>query len=235
MPVKPETRIEKYGDMTFEVDNIYGHGVENYKPWLIKKLKEVIREDDNVVDIGASVGFFTCIMKGLTKGIVYAFEPDEKSYDLIVRNFNNSPRGSQMVLNGIALGDKKEERLLPILGAHSSFGRHGAKKRLVQVDKLDNFDYRARVVKVASMGSAAAIWRGGKKFFKENGEIVFIDPHFIWMKEIGDSPEKFMKMIFKNYTVYNISDNRPEKDPEYILQHYSTYDPISVDLMLKKC
>lgn len=59
-----------------------------YEPTETKLIQSIIKPGDNVVDIGAHIGYYTLIMSKLVgpTGMVFAFEPDEGNFELLEKN-----------------------------------------------------------------------------------------------------------------------------------------------------
>lgn len=59
-----------------------------YEPKTTSLFKKVIREGDIVVDVGAHIGYYTLLASRLVgdTGKVYAFEPEPRNYDLLLKN-----------------------------------------------------------------------------------------------------------------------------------------------------
>lgn len=91
------------------------HVWEKYKTELFKK---IITQGMTVVDIGASIGYYTLIAAKLVgkTGVVYAFEPEPCNYELLIKNIE---------LNGFT-------NIVPIKKAVSN--RHGKAKLYFEKD-----------------------------------------------------------------------------------------------------
>jgi FkbM family methyltransferase len=67
-----------------------------------------IRAGDVCVDVGANVGYFTLWMARLVgeRGMVHAFEPDEKNHAKLMRNIELNGLGNRVKVNKVALSNK---------------------------------------------------------------------------------------------------------------------------------
>lgn len=88
----------------------YGEHDERYE---IKRLRKIIREGDICWDIGANIGFYSCLFASLVgkKGKVVAFEPASKSMEFLAQNVAMN-RFENVVMIQKALGEKKQEKKL---------------------------------------------------------------------------------------------------------------------------
>lgn len=61
---------------------------ESYEPEIMSVIEHFVRPGDFVIDAGASIGFFTCLLSNVvgSLGVVWAFEPDEESFGHLKRN-----------------------------------------------------------------------------------------------------------------------------------------------------
>jgi len=86
---------------------IYYRG--NYEPTETQYLRQVIREHDICVDVGANIGYYSTLMASLAhQGQIHAFEPDPTSYAMLQLNVRLN-RLSNVVLNQKALGEQSGE------------------------------------------------------------------------------------------------------------------------------
>lgn len=102
--------------------------------------KRILRPGDNVIDIGANLGFVTHISRQLvgTQGQVHAFEPQPQLVDLMRQSLARN-NYTDVIIHNIALGKKKEQQqfFIPIdhCGAASliAFADHDLKTRTISV------------------------------------------------------------------------------------------------------
>lgn len=62
--------------------------IQDHKGGHAKYLKNNIRKGDVVIDVGANIGYYTCLLSKLVgpNGHVYAFEPEPKNFSLLTKN-----------------------------------------------------------------------------------------------------------------------------------------------------
>lgn len=76
------SKMELFGFMT--TLSLYGVW-EKFETEIVKK---IIKEGDNVIDLGANIGYYTLLFSRLVgdKGKVFAFEPEPKNFSVLKRN-----------------------------------------------------------------------------------------------------------------------------------------------------
>jgi len=67
-------------------DNFLSRDIAFHKVWepeITKLVKEIIKEDQNVIDVGANIGYFTTLFSKLVgkSGKVFSFEPAPKNFE----------------------------------------------------------------------------------------------------------------------------------------------------------
>ncbi len=79
----------------------------------VAEIKEVVKQGDIVIDIGANIGYFTVLMANLVgpQGKVYAFEPDPRNFSLLQRTIKKNGFTS-VIAEQKAISNKTGEFLL---------------------------------------------------------------------------------------------------------------------------
>ncbi|HTI07079.1 MAG TPA: FkbM family methyltransferase [Puia sp.] len=81
-----------------------------YETELTKYLLNAIRPDSVFVDVGANIGYYTCMAsKKISAGQVFAFEPNEKAFRLLQRNIMLNWPDCPVKAEQVAISDKKDE------------------------------------------------------------------------------------------------------------------------------
>ena len=81
----------------------------NYDRFEIECLKQLIKEGDTVVDLGANIGYYTLILAQLVgkSGHVYAFEPEPSNFEILSKNVKEN-KHDNVTLVQKAISDKKD-------------------------------------------------------------------------------------------------------------------------------
>ncbi len=188
--------------MTFRLDPVYGFT----DPLLYKKpvadlLREKIKEGAVVLDVGANIGLFTCLMAKLAgpKGKVYAFEPEPKNLELLRENVSRNGLNNVVVLRK-GLSDKPGVSKVAPGGAHAAFGGSeedsgSAEAELVRLDDIPEVAAeRVALVKMDIIGYEAKALGGMRGTLLRNKNAVILSafcPEFL--KRAGDNGEKYLR------------------------------------------
>jgi len=79
----------------------------------VSEIRQLVKEGDVAVDIGANIGYFTALLANLVgqKGKVYAFEPDPRNFQLLQRTIQRNG-WTHVIAYQKAVADKNGEFIL---------------------------------------------------------------------------------------------------------------------------
>lgn len=91
---------------------LYFYGTHDER-YIVTKLLKLIKPGDICWDVGANIGFYTCLLASLVEdsGAVVAFEPAARTCGYLKENVSLNQFTNVTVVNK-GLGDKQEQRLL---------------------------------------------------------------------------------------------------------------------------
>jgi len=157
---------------------LYMGDVDPRLSWVARKL---LRTGDNVLDIGANLGWFTLLSSKLvgSGGQVHAFEPQPKTAALLNASLaiNDS---HNVTLHEVALSDREGAAEFHVLGGNYGAGRladndvterwNTIKVQTVEAGTyLQNLDLpHVRLVKIDVEGHEQKIFAAAESFFREN-------------------------------------------------------------------
>ncbi len=99
--------------------HIFKHG--SYDPFLSERMPEWIGPDGNVIDIGANIGYHAVLAGSITRGTVWAFEPESANHALLLANIElNGLRNVRAVRK--AAGERRD--VLRLYLSESNAGDH---------------------------------------------------------------------------------------------------------------
>ena len=203
---------------------------------------KIVKEGDVVVDLGANIGYFTLLAAKLVgkKGKVYAFEPEPRNYQYLIRNIQLNGYDNVVALQK-AVADKPGKIKLficPYDTGHHTIQKYDGiqayrpdfvdeKKEFVEVDQvcLDDFfkniTTKINVIKMDVEGAEMLALAGMEQLIRENKNLIMLIEFFpLLIKEMGQSPEKFARRLledfhFKMYVVehdYSMRDRVSRED-----------------------
>jgi FkbM family methyltransferase len=225
---KPEI-IDEYG-MEFL---LYG----KWEPYTSKLFINEVTKARTVVDVGANIGYYTLLGSSSLgdKGEVYSFEPDERNFDLLLKNiklnhFNNILPVRRAVSN---VTGKSLLFLNKYSGWHSLFNAHGDSVSSVVVDTVTLDDYFINndividVVKIDVEGAEIPVLQGMRQQIEKNESIkIFIEFSPDCINKSGFSTEDFWEQLmllgFSHiYLIDEIDQNIYEVDHTNAMDYYS--------------
>jgi FkbM family methyltransferase len=185
-----------------------GYSIKPYEPYTIELLKEHVKKDDYVIDIGAAIGYYSLELARLVgeRGKVFSFEPEENNFQLLQKNIQVNNYENIIPVKKAVL-DKKGVKNLYIqrnIGSHSLYNEFdGTKSKKVEIISLDEFfkdvDRKISFIKIDIEGSEAKALKGGEKLIKKNKPAMVIEFVPERVKDAGfENPKDFLKII-KNY------------------------------------
>lgn len=151
----------------------YGEHDERYE---INNLTRIVRIGDTCWDIGANIGFYTCLFASLVgkSGRVVAFEPASATLAYLRKNIAlNRFNSDQVVVINKAIGDEVHQKRIffnvadMAEGTASLKAEQGSATEMVQMDTLDNLYPtlpRPDLIKIDVEGYQLEVLAGGKKF-----------------------------------------------------------------------
>lgn len=189
--------------------------------------KSNIKYGNIVLDIGAHIGYYTLIAAKIvgTKGKVYAFEPNQKTFEILKKNVEKNGYKNVILVNK-AISDKNGQAELYLneenTGDHRLYNSRDKRKSIkVETITLDTYfkdnNIKINLIKMDIQGSEVKALRGSKTIIKRNKDIKIISE--FWPKGIKLSGEEtiFYSKMFnkKKFKFYEI--NEQEKKLKKIL------------------
>lgn len=189
--------------------SLYGYAKETEK-----FLKKHIKEGDTVLDLGANIGYYTCLFAQIVgkNGHVYAFEPESYNFGILEKNIKEN-KFQNVTLEKKAVSNKNgivKMFLSESTTDHRIYDSH-ENKEFVNVDMITLDDYFKKNVKIdfiksniqgadfsALMGMIDLLERS-----KNVKIMIEFDPGMI--TEFGLSPSKFIDFfIERGFKIFDI-------------------------------
>ena len=203
--------------------SIYGiHGAHDFKI-----IKNNVKDGDNVVDLGANIGYFTLILAKLVgpTGKVFAFEPDPRNLALLKKNveYNNY---KNVIIIPKAVSNVNDRCTL--YTGQKTFGQNKIYKpkktktqKFIPIDsetvRLDDFFKtnglldKISFIKMDVEGAEFLALSGMKEILKLNKNIkIFTEAEISYLEDAGSSYDQFIDLLTENDFTFSLADNRSE-------------------------
>lgn len=176
--------------------------------------KEVVKEGDVVVDLGANMGYFTLLAARLIgrKGKVYAFEPEPINYGVLTKNIELNGYNWVIPIQKAVSNKAGIARLYisPEDTGHNTLtqydGRYDNGREFVEVETvaLDEFfkdkEHQIDVIKMDIEGAEMLALSGMDRAIRENKNLrMFVEFFPTAIREMGYSPEEFARRLTEDY------------------------------------
>ena len=145
-----------------------------------------------VIDIGANIGYYTLIASKLVgnKGKVYAFEPDIRSYNILVKNIKiNNCNNVIPIQKAVSNKSGKAKLFMDSSPSISSLTEENIDNEVgikeIETTTLDECFNRIDFIKIDAQGAEGLIVEGGKRVFKNNNLKVLMEFDIKMLKAFG--------------------------------------------------
>ena len=194
---------------------LYFYGTHDER-YVVTKLRKIIKPGDICWDIGANIGFYTCLLASQVEdaGAVIAFEPAARTCGYLKENVSLNQFTNVTVVNK-GLGDKVEQRQLYYSEAGLAEGtaslKYANKRRASERVTLDTIDNRIRelpppdFIKIDVEGYQLEVLRGGEHCLKTHAPLIMAE-----LKDVGETNRAVFGEI-ENYVAdlgYHLYDIR---------------------------
>lgn len=206
--------IDKWDDVISQ-ELILSNRWEDYQTTLFK---QNIKKGDVVIDIGAHIGYYTLIAANIVgkKGKVYAFEPDLKNFNILVKNIKVNKFKNIIPINK-AVAEKNGKLDLFInptnTGDHRIYQSKDKRKTMkINVITLNNMlrNEKVDLIKMDIQGSELVALKGASYILAKNKNIKIITE--FWpggLNLSGGSPKEFLQLLRSSkFTLYNIDEEK---------------------------
>lgn len=175
----------------------------NYESVETEIVKNNVKKNDIVIDVGANIGYYTLLM-AKNDAIVHSYEPEFQNFDLLKKNVDINNFSSNVTLYNKAVSNFNGNSKL-ILSEHST-GQHklensrfGTKSIDVEVTKieLDRIDF----AKIDVEGAELNVLKGMKNLPNK----LLIEFNSLNLEEFDTNHSDFLNYL-KKYTIKEISD-----------------------------
>jgi FkbM family methyltransferase len=200
---------------------------------------ETIKPGDVVLDLGANLGYYTCVFGKLAglHGRVVGFEPNDMNYDLLTRNIAHNRLENVQAIKAIVAdkpgigiltehdsSNRGAHMAIPI--DHPQFSKKTIHPRVTLDDLMSAGIDRVDFIKMDTQGSEPLIFKGGRDLIKANAKRLHMIVEFLpdWLDGIlGIKPADFYREMtdfgFEGYYIdAHHNDIRPVSDIDDLIR-----------------
>lgn len=228
-----------------------------HEPSTTALFKEVVKEGDVVVDLGANIGYFTLLAAKLVgkSGKVYSFEPEPKNYNYLLKNielngYGNITAVQKSVSNGYArvklyicpydTGHHTINQTEGITAYNPDFKYNKINFIEVETIALDDFfkgmSHSIDVIKMDVEGAEPLALSGMDKVIKKNKKLkMFVEFFPLLIKKMGFSPREFIRGLLEDYQFLMFIIGHDYSMHNYTLSKKSLIKINNVDELMKFC
>ncbi len=205
--------LDKKDSLDLSINGIYGE-------FETEIIKNEIKPNDVVIDVGAHIGYFTLLFAMLVgpNGKVFSFEPEPKNYQLLKRNveINNY---ENVITECKIVSDKNEKCILYTFDSSSGANRiykpdNDVNSKPIEVDSISldeffknsKFLKKIKFIKIDVEGAEVLVLKSMKLILKENNNIkLLLEFNPTFLSEIGSGASDFFKILYsENFTIFLI-------------------------------
>lgn len=180
-----------------------------YEPETCDLIKKLLCPGMVCLDIGAQTGFYTCLMAQIVgaDGEIIAFEPMDRSFNLIKKNIDENNWQDRVSLHHLACSDSSGEISVGIASGMvvaDSNGGHIIKSIKIDDLKLDHVDF----IKIDVEGHEPKAINGMEKLLSSSAPVVLTEVNQYWLTQAGSSATEYMTILKDiGYTLFDIEKN----------------------------
>lgn len=182
---------------------------------MTKFVKKEIKKGDMVLDLGANIGYWTCLLAELVgdKGHVYAFEPEPNNFQLLKKNIEINGY-KNVTLEQKAVSDKTGKIRLFISDVktdHRIYDWSGHQNSIeIDAVRLDDYfkdnELIINYIKSNLQGADFAAVKGMSSLIKRSKTLkMIVEYHPDTMLEFGSDPKEFIEvLVSEGFKLYDV-------------------------------
>lgn len=200
---------------------------------MTKFVKKEIKKGDNVLDLGANIGYWTCLLAELVgeKGHVYAFEPEPNNFQLLKKNVEINGY-KNVTLEQKAVSDKTGKIKLFISDVktdHRIYDWSGHQNSIeIDAVRLDDYfkdrEIIINYIKSNLQGADFAAVQGMSAMIKRSKDLkMIVEYHPDTMLEFGSDPKEFVQVLVgEGFKLYDVGSCEMKPiEPNEIFKEYA--------------
>jgi FkbM family methyltransferase len=180
-----------------------------YEPEQTNYIKNLLQEEDQVIDIGGNIGYYALIMakKVGAKGKVFCFEPDKTNFSILTENICQNKYENIITSYNDAVSNEKG--VLKLFISETNRGDHriyssDQDRNFIEINavKLDDLielkEAKIKFIKIDIQGSEMIALEGMKELILKNKPVLISE---FWPKGIkmsGKNPDEYIQFFLSN-------------------------------------
>ncbi len=188
-------------------------------------LKHIIKKGDNVIDLGANIGYYTLISAKLVgeSGNVFAFEPDPSNFEILLKNIKeNKHKNVTPVQKAVSNNSGKINLYISKrnYASHRIFDA-GDNRESIEIDVITLSDFFKKIkmsikfIKMDVEGAEGATLLGASEIIDNSKDLIIMMEYFPkFIKKFGMNPEEILKLLIeKNFKIFHINQKKNKLEP----------------------
>jgi FkbM family methyltransferase len=180
------------------------HGKSGYEPETTKIVKNLVKEGDVCIDVGASIGYFSLLFAKLVgeTGQVISIEPVRMQHKYFISNVEANGLQNRIKLYDCAAWDKEEEK--EMFSAALLKGT-GTKVKCIPLDTILDKLPKVDFIKMDVDGSEPQALKGLEKTIAKNPQLQLIIEYYPKYLELaGNNPDELMAYLKDKFTIEEV-------------------------------
>ena len=181
----------------------------NYEPETCTLIKKLIKPGMSCLDVGAQTGFYTCMMAQLvgSTGGVIAFEPMDRSFNLINKNVDENGWKDRVSIHHVACSDFSGDIVVGIesvMVVADSKGDH-----IIESIKIDDLSLgHVDFCKIDIEGHEPKALRGMKQLVSTAAPVILTEVNQYWLTQAGSSADEYINLLGElGYILFDIESD----------------------------
>jgi FkbM family methyltransferase len=205
-----------------------------YEPYSVELVKKIVRPGMTCIDIGAHIGFYTCLMASLVgeTGKVYAFEPMPSQFALLLKNIEENQFQRRVMTYQLACSDVCGHLGVSKVSNMLVAGQVGSAEQFtVEAVRLDDvLENSIDFVKLDVEGHEPAVIRGMLSIISKDKPILLSEINEYWLRSCSHSSgaEYVGLLTSLGYEVFDVQNlEHPLSEGSLKLEILDTIDVIA--------
>lgn len=186
-----------------------------YEQFETEIFKKIVKKGDNVIDIGANIGYYTLLLSKLVgeNGHVFAFEPEPNNFELLRKNVEvNGYKNVTLVQKAVSYKSEKCKLYLHgsnNIGNNTIYYYEGRKCIEIETITLDEYLKNKKIdfIKIDVDGAEGGVIKGMAELLKQDNLKIITEFYPKGFNEFGIKGDEYFNILQKNgFKMYGLTD-----------------------------